>query len=140
MGDRGPGGEWRKPTTELIVSHLASNLVTWIPHARGAAVMIQAARVVFWLGMVAAPLWAAPGAAQQQDRGCEPVYRLYRNWAPGTSLPGRAHIATFDACHKDGDRRPETTYNGANCEIARQLFQQQPGVQVTFWCEREAGR
>lgn len=28
------------------------------------------------------------------------------------------------------------TYNGANCEVARGLFQGQDGVKVKFWCEQ----
>jgi hypothetical protein len=69
---------------------------------------------------------------------CEPVYRLYRTWAPSTGLPGHVHVATFDSCEKTGDPRPGATYNGTMCEIARGLFQSQPGVAVTFWCERVA--
>jgi hypothetical protein len=43
--------------------------------------------------------------------------------------PLRLHVATFDAA--DG-----AAYNSGNCETARMLFQQQPGVTVRFWCER----
>jgi len=31
-----------------------------------------------------------------------------------------------------GAKRP---YNLENCEVARDLFQAQPGVKVEFWCE-----
>jgi hypothetical protein len=41
----------------------------------------------------------------------------------------RNHVATFDAA-EDKD------YNRNNCEIARDLFASQPGVQVRYWCER----
>lgn len=71
---------------------------------------------------------------------CWPVYRLYRTPVPGTGLPGRVHVATFDSCeHAGPDRDPITGtvgYNETNCEIARNLFQNQLGVRVTFWCER----
>ena len=70
--------------------------------------------------------------------GCEPIYRLYRTWAPGTGLPGRVHVATFDSCEQ-GVPDPNTgtlEFNETVCEIARNLFQRQPGVRVTFWCER----
>jgi hypothetical protein len=40
----------------------------------------------------------------------------------------RIHVATFDAA--DGDK-----YNRENCNLARDLFAQQPGVTVKYWCE-----
>ena len=40
----------------------------------------------------------------------------------------RIHVATLDS--KDGDE-----YNHENCEVARELFQRQPGVTVRYWCE-----
>jgi hypothetical protein len=55
------------------------------------------------------------------------AYTLYR-----TSLVmehARLHIATFDS----GDG---TEYNNGNCLAARDLFQQQPGVMTSFWCEK----
>jgi hypothetical protein len=72
---------------------------------------------------------AMPAAAYES---CAPVYRLYRTQV---DLPGRVHVATFDSCEKIGLPRPGETYNSSNCEIARNLFQSQPGVVVTFWCE-----
>jgi hypothetical protein len=70
--------------------------------------------------------------------GCEPVYRLYRTWAPGTGLPRRVQVATFDSCEQ-GVLDPNTgtvQFNETVCEIARNLFQSQPGVRVAFWCGR----
>ena len=55
------------------------------------------------------------------------VYALYRNSVLDSLA--RYHVATFDA--KDGD-----LYNRENCEVARQLFQAQPGVKTRFWCEK----
>ena len=84
-------------------------------------------------------LWSGSAAAG----GCEPVYRLYRTWASGTGLPGRVHVATFDSCEQGGQNPDRITgtvgYNETNCEIARNLFQHQPGVRVTYWCERWRG-
>jgi hypothetical protein len=61
-------------------------------------------------------------AAACEQRG---AYTLYRNSiAPGE----RIHVATFDAEYGEA-------YNRANCEIARGLFANQPGVQVQYWCE-----
>lgn len=57
------------------------------------------------------------------------VYTLYRSSA--IDPLARLHVATFDA--SDGDY-----YNRDNCDIARSLFQDQPGVTVRYWCE--AGR
>jgi hypothetical protein len=60
------------------------------------------------------------------------VYTLYRNSPTVGTILGedaRIHVATFDAA-EDKD------YNRKNCEIARDLFAGQPGVQVRYWCER----
>jgi hypothetical protein len=55
------------------------------------------------------------------------VYTLYRN---SVAMEGaRLHVATFDA--PDGEE-----YNSENCQAARDLFQQQPGVRTRFWCEK----
>jgi hypothetical protein len=82
--------------------------------------------------LVAAAL-ALP-ATPAEEQSCEPVFRLYRSSA---AIEGtRIHVATFDSCEKAGDPTPGATYNGGNCEIARSLFQSQPGVTVTYWCER----
>jgi hypothetical protein len=61
------------------------------------------------------------------------VYTLYRSAVPlpGAELPLlRIHIATFDA---EGNG---PGYNFENCNIAADLFSQQPGVVVRYWCER----
>jgi hypothetical protein len=55
------------------------------------------------------------------------VYTLYRNSVTEENM--RIHIATFDVNEQD-------EYNKGNCEIARALFQQQPGVKVKYWCEK----
>lgn len=47
----------------------------------------------------------------------------------------RYHIATFDA----DDKKTGSTrfaYNFENCQIAAELFQNQPGVKTKFWCEK----
>jgi len=55
------------------------------------------------------------------------VYTLYR---ASPAFPDmRTHVATFDAA-EDKD------YNRNNCEIARDLFANQAGVTVRYWCER----
>jgi hypothetical protein len=67
-------------------------------------------------------LMALHPSAQERD---SKVYTLYRN----SVLPDmRIHIATFDATEG-------AEYNRTNCELGRQLFQQQPGVSVQYWCE-----
>lgn len=55
-------------------------------------------------------------------------YTLYR----GSPIieNARIHIATFDA--NDGDK----AYNMGNCQIGQELFQNQPGVTVKYWCEK----
>lgn len=57
------------------------------------------------------------------------VYTLYRSSAVVGGKTWRIHVATFDAV--DG-----AEYNRGNCEIAKGLFQSQPGVTVEYWCER----
>lgn len=55
------------------------------------------------------------------------IYTLYRSSLVlgGTSV----HVATFDT--GEGEQ-----YNAENCDIARTLFQSQPGVTVTYWCAK----
>jgi hypothetical protein len=53
------------------------------------------------------------------------VYTLYRNLTPEL----RIHVATFDANERED-------YNRENCEIAQSLFQNQPGIEVKYWCEK----
>jgi hypothetical protein len=62
-------------------------------------------------------LWEWPSAS----------YTLYRNSVLDTTM--RIHIATFDT--KDGGE-----YNLDNCNIAKDLFQNQQGVKVRYWCEK----
>ncbi|CAM3534802.1 hypothetical protein THPR109532_14530 [Thalassospira profundimaris] len=42
----------------------------------------------------------------------------------------RIHMATFDAAENSA------TYNQENCQIAADLFSQQDGVTVRYWCEK----
>lgn len=57
------------------------------------------------------------------------VFTLYRT-SPGTNGASmRLHVATFDAADDE-------SYNNGNCEIARGLFQGQPGVTIRYWCEK----
>ena len=60
------------------------------------------------------------------------VATLYRSSVLGEEF--RYHIATFDAKLKTKDGRFE--YNWKNCLIARDLFQNQIGVEVKYWCEK----
>ena len=56
------------------------------------------------------------------------TYTLYRNsLVEGIS---RVHVSTFDAV--DGGE----AYNRENCQLAEDLFQQQPGTETKFWCEK----
>lgn len=55
------------------------------------------------------------------------VYTLYRNSVMDENM--RVHVATFDA--NDGEKN-----NQGNCWIARDLFANQGGVKVRYWCER----
>ena len=83
--------------------------------------------------IAAAVLAVLAGSARAACPGDETHYRLYRSSA---AIQGAAvHVATFDSVErKDGAGTVE--YNRDNCEIARHLFQSQPGVTVTYWCER----
>ena len=55
------------------------------------------------------------------------TYILYRNSETDKNM--RIHISSFNSNESD-------LYNRDNCEIARDLFQSQPGVRVKYWCEK----
>ena len=61
---------------------------------------------------------------------CTPAdgnFTLYRNSAIDANM--RIHVASFDAA--DGAK-----YNNENCNVAGELFKNQPGVTVRYWCEK----
>jgi len=62
--------------------------------------------------------------------GCDEseVFTLYRSSVLDPTL--RIHMATFDAAENSA------TYNQENCQIAADLFSQQPEVTVRYWCEK----
>tara|TARA_B100000886_G_C20057362_1_gene340310 strand:+ start:66 stop:359 length:294 start_codon:yes stop_codon:yes gene_type:complete len=63
----------------------------------------------------------------------EEVATLYRN---SVAIPdARFHIATFDAEDKKYDST-RFAYNFDNCKIAAELFKNQSGVKVDYWCEK----
>lgn len=53
------------------------------------------------------------------------TYTLYRNSPSFADM--RIHVASFDT--GDGE-------NYKNCQVARELFEKQPGVTVRYWCEK----
>jgi hypothetical protein len=82
----------------------------------------------------AAVLLMLAGSAGAACPGDETHYRLYRSSA---ARPGAAiHVATFGATLQPAQGGGAAEYNRSNCEIARNLFQSQPGVIVTYWCEQ----
>ena len=56
-------------------------------------------------------------------------YTLYRNSVIDKNL--RIHVASFNT--NEGN-----DYNMENCNVAKELFQSQPAVQTTYWCEKGA--
>ena len=60
------------------------------------------------------------------------VATLYKSSLIGEEY--RYHIATFDA--KSKTKKGRFDYNWKNCLIARDLFQNQIGVEVKYWCEK----
>lgn len=72
----------------------------------------------------------------QYYEGCEDapvdVWTLYRTHLFDDSA--RVHVATFD------NRGEGSAYNSDNCESAAELFQQQPGVTVRYWCRQGTNR
>lgn len=66
------------------------------------------------------------------------VWSLYRSSMTNAAM--RIHIATFDADDDGSLAENGLTYNGANCDLARNLFQAQDGVRVKFWCEQGRAR
>ena len=77
---------------------------------------------MLYILILSVALCACGQRAPFSDRG---VYTLYRSSA--TDPLARVHVATFDASEGDD-------YNRENCDIARALFQDQPGVTVRYWC------
>ncbi|MEQ1802157.1 MAG: hypothetical protein ABL989_09565 [Gammaproteobacteria bacterium] len=78
---------------------------------------------IIWPSVTAVALAAcAPGA--------DAIYTLYRSSPTTGGAEMRIHVATFDA-------NESPAYNRDNCEITKGLFQDQPGIVVTYWCERE---
>jgi hypothetical protein len=72
----------------------------------------------------------APKDAQSRDIAFPSdatIYTLYRNSVVMENA--RFHVATFNSTESE-------RYNNENCLTARDLFQQQPGVKITFWCEK----
>ena len=66
---------------------------------------------------------------------CEPfdsvnIYTLYRSSPLDKNL--RIQVASFDVPASRGGR----DYNDENCRIAAELFSNQPGVIVRYWCEK----
>ena len=57
------------------------------------------------------------------------VYTLYRQSVVDIRASMRTHVATFDADQGE-------LYNRMNCEGARELFQNQKGVELKYWCEK----
>lgn len=79
------------------------------------------AAILVTLGSTGA--FAEFGTKVSKDR----VSTLYRNSVLDEN--SRIHVATFDA-DEDED------YNKGNCDIAQELFKQQPMVKVKYWCEK----
>jgi len=69
-----------------------------------------------------------------QAAGDDSVVTLYRSSV--VTENARYHIATFDAQIKGGSGGTAFDDNWANCQIAAELFQKQPGVKVRYWCEK----
>jgi hypothetical protein len=72
--------------------------------------------------MLTAPLFAHQGDHVRENE----VFTLYRSSIFDGTM--RIHVATFDA-------KAGTAYNEENCAVARDLFRNQPGVTVAYWCE-----
>ena len=71
----------------------------------------------------------AQSACDRASLGDDNVYTLYRSSVSDPAA--RLHVATFDEDENDA-------YNRENCEVARNLFQEEASAAVRYWCE--AGR
>jgi hypothetical protein len=76
-------------------------------------------------------LLANPASGQTNDD--KSIATLYRSSSVVENA--RYHIATFDASREAGGGTV-FDYNWGNCMIAADLFQNQPGVKVKYWCEK----
>jgi hypothetical protein len=69
-------------------------------------------------------------AQSQNDQGVATLYR-----SSIINEIQRIHIATFDSEEKSLGGT-SFDYNWENCQTAASLFEQQPSVSVTYWCEK----
>lgn len=83
--------------------------------------------VVQLFGFALIGLAATSAIAEERLPNESEIYTLYRSSVAIENT--RYHVATFDAVY--GHK-----YNFGNCQIAADLFEQQPGVRVEYWCER----
>jgi hypothetical protein len=67
----------------------------------------------------------------------EDGWSLYRGSVIDTQA--RVYIATFDSLEKDYEKSGPS-YNQTNCEIAENLFENQTGITVDYWCEPQTDR
>lgn len=74
----------------------------------------------------------APAAGQTDDENS--IATLYRSSVVEENA--RHHVATFDADTKGDPNNTVFDHNWGNCLIAAELFQNQPGVRVRYWCEK----
>ena len=70
------------------------------------------------------------GEAKAQDPA---EWALYRSSVVDDSA--RIHVATFYSRERAGS--PGPSYNAGNCADAAELFQDQAGVTVRYWCEKK---
>jgi len=95
------------------------------PHHEGGLMFFQRSLIIT---VVAILLWftvSCSGSEQKVSR--DRVFTLYRDSVTDQNI--RIHIATFDVDEKE-------TYNKENCSVAQELFKNQPGVKVKYWCEK----
>jgi hypothetical protein len=81
----------------------------------------------FWFCAGFISVVGAAAASADGGKAENNIFTLYRSSILGSDW--RIHIATFDVT----DGTP--SYNAENCQIAAELFQNQPGVSVRYWCE-----
>lgn len=62
----------------------------------------------------------------------EDSWSLYRGSV--IDVDARIYISSFDSLESSFDKSGPS-YNQTNCELAHELFENQPGVVVDYWCE-----
>ena len=70
--------------------------------------------------------------------GCEQSGREMNLYRSSVYVDDDIHITSFNATDNFSSKRERDAYNETNCSIVAGLLQEQPGVEVRYWCKWES--